>query len=121
MLVKLKDKGGRLRECPVLSKEAVKRIKDTPLGQKVWPNLQRKQPATLNSTDKKRKKLRKVMLLELTLTRSLNGVPKTHEEMKSYTFRSEAFTRILRDVNERLNVNISPNDKVKINKLKKQK
>jgi len=59
------------------------------------------------------------MLLELTLTRSLNGVPKTHEEMKSYTFRSEAFTRILRDVNARLGANISPNDNENKTKLKK--
>ena len=33
----LKGKGGRLRECPILSKEAVGRILNTQLGQKVWP------------------------------------------------------------------------------------
>jgi len=35
----LKGKGGRLRECPILSKEAVGRMLNTPLGQKVWPKV----------------------------------------------------------------------------------
>ena len=39
MIVDLKGKGGRLRELPVLSKEAVERIKKTPLGQKVWDKI----------------------------------------------------------------------------------
>jgi len=39
MLVDLKGKGGRLRECPILSTEAAERIKNTPEGQKVWPKI----------------------------------------------------------------------------------
>ena len=39
MLVDIKGKGGRLRDCPVLSKEAVERIKNTPDGQNVWSKI----------------------------------------------------------------------------------
>ena len=43
------------------------------------------------------------MLLNITLIRSLNGVPKTHEEMKAYTFKSEAVANVIRIVNDRIN------------------
>lgn len=48
----------------------------------------------------------------MTLIRSLNGVLKTHEEMKLYTFKSETLTTMLSVVNERVNPNlsISPDD-----------
>jgi len=39
MLVSIKGKGGRLRDCPILSQKAVKRIKDTPDGKKVWSKI----------------------------------------------------------------------------------
>jgi len=39
MLVNIKGKGGRLRDCPILSKEAVERIKNTPDGKKVWSKI----------------------------------------------------------------------------------
>jgi len=35
----LRGKGGRLRECPILSKEAVERIKNTPDGKNVWSKI----------------------------------------------------------------------------------
>ena len=39
ILVNMKGKGGRLRDCPIVSKEAIKRMKDTPSGQKVWSKI----------------------------------------------------------------------------------
>jgi hypothetical protein len=39
MIVDLKGKGGLLRSFPVLSKEAVERIMNTPAGQKVWAKI----------------------------------------------------------------------------------
>jgi len=39
MIVNVKGKGGRLRDCPILSKEAIERIKKTPAGQKVWTKI----------------------------------------------------------------------------------
>ncbi|MCL2577289.1 MAG: hypothetical protein FWE27_04480 [Defluviitaleaceae bacterium] len=39
MLVNIKGKGGRLRDCPILSKNAVERILNTPAGQKVWSKI----------------------------------------------------------------------------------
>jgi len=39
MLVNIKGKGGRLRDCPILSKEAVEQIKNTPNGQNVWSKI----------------------------------------------------------------------------------
>ena len=39
MLVNIKGKGGRLRDCPILSKEAVKHMKNTPAGQRVWSKI----------------------------------------------------------------------------------
>jgi len=39
MLVDIKGKGGRVRECPILSKEAIKRIQNTPAGQLVWDKI----------------------------------------------------------------------------------
>jgi len=39
MITDLKGKGGRVLNCPVLSKEAVERIKNTPAGQKVWSKV----------------------------------------------------------------------------------
>jgi hypothetical protein len=39
MLVNIKGKGGRLRDCPILSKKAVERIQSTPIGQKVWSKI----------------------------------------------------------------------------------
>ncbi|MCL2577550.1 MAG: hypothetical protein FWE27_05815 [Defluviitaleaceae bacterium] len=53
--------------------------------------------------------------MEIVLTRSLNGVPMTHEEMKSYIFKSDVFVKVLRDVNNRVNALsiISTNDKAK--------
>jgi hypothetical protein len=39
MLVNIKGKGGRLRDCPILSQKAVERIINTPAGQKVWSKI----------------------------------------------------------------------------------
>ena len=39
MLADIKGKGGRLRDCPVLSKEAVEKMLNTPAGQKVWDKV----------------------------------------------------------------------------------
>jgi len=39
MLVNIKGKGGRLRDCPILSKEAIERIRGTPEGQNVWSKI----------------------------------------------------------------------------------
>jgi len=39
MLINVKGKGGRLRDCPILSKNAIERMKNTPIGQKVWPKI----------------------------------------------------------------------------------
>jgi len=39
MLVDIKGKGGRLRDCPILSKEAVERMQNTPSGQNVWSKI----------------------------------------------------------------------------------
>ena len=39
MLVNVKGKGGRLRDCPILSQKAVARIQNTPDGQNVWSKI----------------------------------------------------------------------------------
>ena len=39
MLVNVKGKGGRLRDCPILSKEAIEKIQNTPAGQNVWSKV----------------------------------------------------------------------------------
>ena len=39
MLVNIKGKGGRLRDCPILSKEAVEHIQNTPAGKPVWSKI----------------------------------------------------------------------------------
>ena len=39
MLVNVKGKGGRLRDCPILSKEAIEKIQNTPAGQNVWSRI----------------------------------------------------------------------------------
>jgi hypothetical protein len=39
LLTDIRGKGGRLRDFPVLSKEAVARIQNTPAGQKVWSKV----------------------------------------------------------------------------------
>lgn len=51
--------------------------------------------------------------MDIVLTRSLNGVNITHDEMKSYVFKSEVFAKVLADVNKRINFpqDISPKDK----------
>jgi hypothetical protein len=69
-----------------------------------------------NSTTK-RKSSKKVMPLETTLTRSLNGKPVTHDEMKSRSYRSDAFNQVLVAVNERINRPhaVAPNDNDKNN------
>ena len=71
----------------------------------------------LNNSAIKRKSSKEVMPLEITLTRSLNGKPITHEEMKSRTFRSNAFNQVLMAVNERINRPnaVAPNDNDKNN------
>jgi len=48
-------------------------------------------------------KTKEVDALNISLTRSLNGQPKTHEEMKAYTFRSEAVANAIHTVNKRIN------------------
>jgi len=67
---------------------------------------------TLNSNTKNRKLSKWVMPMDFTLTRSLNGVPKTQEQMKSYMFKSDSFGQILNTVTERINKphSISTND-----------
>ena len=40
--------------------------------------------------------------LKLILTRSLNGVFKTHEEMKEHIFKSKVLSQIIANVNERV-------------------
>ena len=71
----------------------------------------------LNNSAIKRKSFKKVMPLEITLTRSLNGKPITHDEMKSRSYRSDSFNQVLMAVNERINRPhaISPND-IDVNK-----
>ena len=50
--------------------------------------------------------------MEIALTRSLNGIPKTKEEMKSYIFKSDIVSKIIKDVNDRAkNAKISTGDK----------
>ena len=39
MLVNIKGKGGRLRDCHILSKAAIERMKNTPAGQRVWSKI----------------------------------------------------------------------------------
>jgi len=39
MLVNIKGKGGRLRDCPILSMKAAERIQSTPAGQNVWGKI----------------------------------------------------------------------------------
>lgn len=39
--------------------------------------------------------------MELKLSRSLNGVPKTLEEMKSMKFESKILTEIIQNINNR--------------------
>jgi len=39
MLVGIKGKGGRLRDCPILSKEAAEKIKSTPANERVWSKI----------------------------------------------------------------------------------
>ena len=39
MLVNVKGKGGRLWDCPILSKEAIEKIQNTPAGQNVWSKV----------------------------------------------------------------------------------
>jgi hypothetical protein len=39
ILTNIKGKGGRLRDCPILSKKAVDKILNTPAGQNVWPKI----------------------------------------------------------------------------------
>lgn len=50
--------------------------------------------------------------MDILLTRSLNGRPITHEEMKFLSFSSKAFAEISKAVNERANRarGIAPND-----------
>jgi hypothetical protein len=38
-LVDVEGKGGRLRDCPILSKEAAEIIRNTPAGKKVWGKI----------------------------------------------------------------------------------
>ena len=38
-LINIKGKGGRVRECPILSDKAVERILNTPPGQNVWSKI----------------------------------------------------------------------------------
>jgi len=66
----------------------------------------------LNNPTAKRKSSKKVMPLEITLTRSLNGKPITHDEMKSRSYKSDAFNQVLGAVNERINRPhiVAPND-----------
>jgi len=66
----------------------------------------------LNNNAKNRKSCKKVMPLNITLTRSLHGKPITHEEMKSCSYRSDAFNQVLMAVNERINRPniVAPND-----------
>jgi hypothetical protein len=66
----------------------------------------------LNNNSKKRKLCTEVMPLNITLTRNLNGKPVTHEEMKSRSFRSDAFNQVLIAVNERINQRnaVAPDD-----------
>jgi len=71
----------------------------------------------LNNSSIKRKSSKEVMPLAITLTRSLNGKPVTHEDMKSRSFRSNAFNQVLMAVNERINRPnaVAPNDNGKNN------
>jgi len=59
----------------------------------------------LNIHAKKRKSCKQVMPLNIKLTRSLNGKPMTHEEMKSCLFKSDVFSQVLKSVNERVGHN----------------
>jgi len=71
----------------------------------------------LNNSASNGKSCKKVMPLNITLTRSLNGKLVTHEEMKSHLFKSDAFNQVLMAVNERINRpnSISPSDIVENN------
>ena len=71
-----------------------------------------KTSSILNNIIRNRKLSKRVMPMEFTLTRSLNGVPKTQEQMKSYMFKSDSFGQILNTVSERINKphSISTND-----------
>ena len=71
-----------------------------------------KSSSQLNSLAIKRKSCNQVIPMELTLTRSLNGMPVTQDELKSYTFKIDSFGQILNAVNERINKlqTVTPND-----------
>ena len=72
---------------------------------------------TLNKRVQTRVVSREVIPLNITLTRSLNGKPVTHEEMKLRVFRSDVFNQVLVAVNARLNgaQEVTPDDNGKIN------
>jgi len=40
--------------------------------------------------------------MDLTLTRSLNGIPKTQKELKQNIYKSETLSKIINDVNKRV-------------------
>lgn len=57
----------------------------------------------MNNVASERKSSKQVMPLNIILTRSLNGKPVAHEEMKSRLYKSVAFNQVLVAVNERIN------------------
>ena len=49
--------------------------------------------------------------MKISLSRSLNGVPKTQDELKNITFKNDLISQIISGVNDRLNLErISTND-----------
>ena len=51
--------------------------------------------------------------MQLILTRSLNGIPINYEEIKRNTFKCEAVSTIIREVNQRISKTVPTNDKIK--------
>jgi hypothetical protein len=52
--------------------------------------------------------------MEIFLSRSLNGVPKTQEELKGKIFRSDVISQTIGELNDRMNLNVvATNDKIK--------
>ena len=49
--------------------------------------------------------------MEISLSRSLNGVPKTQDELKNITFKNDLISQTINSINDRLTLEkISTND-----------
>ena len=52
--------------------------------------------------------------MEISLSRSLNGIPKTQKELKDKIFKSDIISQTIVNINDRINSNtVATNDKSK--------